>query len=133
MSGIYTVTITNAIGCSATNTTTVIVNASASVNLGPDIIQLNPPVILNAGPGFTSYSWNTGPTTQSISVSTNGQYIVTVFNGCTDSDTIQVNFTVGIENEDGSSVVVNLYPNPTDNGDFNVSIENLNEIGRAHV
>ncbi len=128
MSGDYTVTVTNGAGCSATATTTVVVNAQPSVNLGADVVQPNPPAVLNAGAGFASYLWSTTETTQTISVTTNGQYIVTVTAagvGCSDSDTINVNFTSGVVNVDGSVTNISLYPNPTSNGIFNVSIENI--------
>jgi hypothetical protein len=125
MSGEYIVTVTNAIGCTATNTTTVVVNESAFVNLGPDINQQNPPALLDAGTGFSSYLWSTNQTSQIISVTTSGQYSVTVSNGCTDSDTIQVEFAVDIENVDGTTIGVNLYPNPTNDCNFNLSIEQL--------
>jgi hypothetical protein len=122
---VYTVTVTNVAGCSATATTTVVVNANPVVNLGADIIQPNPPAILDAGAGFGSYLWSTTAVTQTISVNTNGQYIVTVTTaGCSDSDTINVNFTSGITNVDGSVTTMRLYPNPT-SGPFNVQIDNL--------
>ena len=49
---------------------------------------------LDAGSGFTSYLWNTGATSQTISATTAGEYRVTVTNasGCTASDT--VNFSL---------------------------------------
>jgi gliding motility-associated-like protein len=48
--------------------------------------------ILDAGPGFSSYTWNTGASSQSLSLSTNGLYKVTVKdkNGCVMSDSSQV-------------------------------------------
>jgi gliding motility-associated-like protein len=47
---------------------------------------------LNAGAGFTSYLWNTGATSQTITATTSGEYRVTVTNasGCNASDTINV-------------------------------------------
>ncbi len=48
--------------------------------------------ILNAGPSFTAYLWNTGNSSQQISVSGTGDYWVTVkaANGCKASDTLHV-------------------------------------------
>ncbi len=48
-------------------------------------------VVLNAGAGYSSYSWNTGATSQTLNVTQAGQYIVTVtISGCINSDTSQV-------------------------------------------
>ncbi len=46
--------------------------------------------VVDAGPGFSSYQWNTGATTQTISISAPGQYWVTVTNdqGCQRTDTV---------------------------------------------
>ncbi len=125
-SGTYTVTGTGANGCSSTASAPIVVGTNPTVNLGADIVQANPPAVLDAGAGFTSYLWSTSESTQTISVNTNGTYIVTVTNifGCTDSDTIQVNFTSGISNPDGSTTTMMLYPNPN-TGPFNVRIDNL--------
>ncbi len=122
----YTVTGTDANGCMNTATAPIVVGTNPTVNLGADIVQANPPAVLDAGAGFTSYLWSTTETTQTISVNANGTYIVTVTNifGCTDSDTIQVNFTSGISNPDGSTTTMMLYPNPN-TGPFNVRIDNL--------
>jgi hypothetical protein len=48
---------------------------------------------LDAGAGFTSYSWNTGAKTESIVPTTNGNYFVTVTNtgGCVYSEQATVN------------------------------------------
>jgi gliding motility-associated-like protein len=49
-------------------------------------------VALNAGPGFSSYLWNTGAVSQSISASTAGYYWVQVANGfnCSSRDSMQI-------------------------------------------
>ena len=57
-------------------------------------ICLNDSLELDAGPGKTEYSWNTGDTTQRIIVTQPGMYIVETFSGtdCFASDTINVNY-----------------------------------------
>lgn len=53
-------------------------------------------VVLDAGPGFKSYEWNTGATTQTITVSTPGTYTVKVTNifGCESTSSTQVSYSV---------------------------------------
>jgi len=63
------------------------------VNLGNDVsINQGDSVTLDAGAGFVSYLWSTGPVTQTITVNTTGCYWVRVTNGsgCTDRDTVCV-------------------------------------------
>ncbi len=120
----YTLTVTDGCGTIDTDVATVTINPLPVVNLGPNIVQPNPPAMLDAGAGFSSYLWSTGAVTQTINVNTNGTYWVTVTdaNGCSDSDTIQVNFTSGINNPDGSIATVSYYPNPS-NGIINMNIQ----------
>jgi len=97
---------TNSIVVSPTQTTTYYVDVSDGVGTCRDSVTVtvsdltsyNPlsdttrvcgiTVSLNAGSGYTAYTWNTGGTTQSITPTTSGFYKVTVTNaaGCTASD-----------------------------------------------
>jgi len=94
--GAYTVTVTNAAGCTGTATTVVTVHPNPIPNItGDSTLCLPQTSILNASggfPGFTSYFWSNGVFTQANTVSTIGTYTVTVTdnNGCTGSDSIQV-------------------------------------------
>ena len=88
----YIVTGTDVNGCVNTATVTVTVNGLLVVALGPNIIQCGGSAILNAGNPGSFYLWNNASTTQTISVSASGTYIVVVTdaNGCTGSDTALV-------------------------------------------
>jgi PKD repeat protein len=104
-SGTYTVTLTNGNGCVGTSaSTTVTVNSSPIVTItpgGPLTFCQGGNVTLTATAG-SSYLWNTGAVTQSIVVSTSGNYSVTVTSGagCTGASSI-------------TTVTVNPLPNPT--------------------
>ena len=54
--------------------------------------------LLDAGAGFTSYLWNTGETSQTISPSAYGFYSVTTTGGCSGTDTASVVGYSGAEN-----------------------------------
>ena len=97
-SGSYSVTVTNG-SCSATSApTSVTVNPSPAPVItpsGPTTFCGGGSVTLDAGSGFTTYSWSTGANTQTINVTASGNYTVTVTgaNGCTGaaSKTVTVN------------------------------------------
>ncbi|HRP88649.1 MAG TPA: PKD domain-containing protein [Edaphocola sp.] len=92
--GTYSVTVTNGTICQAKDTIVVTTTPGPSVNLGADkTICQGTSTTLNAGTGTgVSYLWNTGATTQTISVNTSGTYYVLKSNGsCAASDTVVVN------------------------------------------
>jgi len=92
-----------------------VVNALPTVSLGPDTIQTGSlSYDLDAGVGFISYLWSTTETTQLITVTTSGDYCVTVTdsNNCSNSDCVYLDFMVGIHNLNQESVVT-ILPNPT--------------------
>jgi hypothetical protein len=92
VSGTYFVTVTNANGCSSSDTINVNFNAGPIVDLGNDITQCGGTVTLDAGNPGSTYLWNTNATTQTITVNTSGSYSVTVTNssGCTGTDFVNV-------------------------------------------
>ena len=87
--GSYFVTVTYPTGCTAMSDTITIASATGQFYLtintpGDDsLCQPNGQVILDAG-NFASFNWNTGATTQQITVSSLGVYYVNVTdsNGC---------------------------------------------------
>ena len=113
----YTVTVSNASGCSAVGSATVVVNVLPSIFFSGNttICQGQSTTIVASG-GY-SYLWSTGATTNSISVSDPGVYKVNVTNSlnCMRSDSVIVvvrdNPTVNVNGSSiicqGSSAVLN--------------------------
>ncbi|MBI4947454.1 MAG: hypothetical protein HY840_13765, partial [Bacteroidetes bacterium] len=106
MAGIYTITVTNANGCTSTATTNVTVNAlpvATAASNSP--VCIGQPLTLTGGPnGMTTYSWS-GPlaysnNTQSPTVSASatagmaGIYTITVTNGNGCTSTASTNVTI---------------------------------------
>ncbi|NJM79223.1 MAG: T9SS type B sorting domain-containing protein [Flavobacterium sp.] len=92
----------------------------------------NNPVILEAGNGFTSYTWNTNPVqnSQSITVNTAGIYEVILENnlGCTKTQTFTVNsseiatiqsITINDFAENNTATIVSI-----GNGNYEFSLDN---------
>ncbi len=93
--GDYSVTVTNNFNCVARDTITITHLAFPVVDLGADTaICPSRPLILNAENPGAAYLWNNGSTTQTITVSQEGPYAVTVTNAanCVGSDTINITF-----------------------------------------
>ncbi|HCT84817.1 MAG TPA: hypothetical protein DF296_06420 [Candidatus Margulisbacteria bacterium] len=98
--GIYTINTSTSLGCDSTITIILTLNPAPSVQLPPDQSLCNVTSFeLDAGPGFATYLWNTGETTQKIVISHHGTYWVTVtaLNGCSDTDEIVITTLSSIE------------------------------------
>ena len=94
--GTYTLTVTDANGCSASASSNVTAGTSMSINLSDVTFCHHDSIVLDAGYPGMSYSWMPGgQTTQSIMISRGGTYSVTVTDpaGCSGSVTIQANET----------------------------------------
>ena len=83
--GTYKVTVTNAFGCTGTDSVIVTQLTPPAPSITGGLSLCSGSTTLNAGGGFAAYSWTSGQSTQLIVVSAPGTYTVTVtdFNGCT--------------------------------------------------
>ncbi|HFA49225.1 MAG TPA: hypothetical protein ENJ95_09430, partial [Bacteroidetes bacterium] len=90
--GIYGVTVTDENGCIATDEQQLETGSSLSPQVVP-LYGCDGTAELDAGGGFSSYLWANGETGQSISVTANGSYSVTVSDGagCTGEAAAEVN------------------------------------------
>ncbi len=92
--GSYIGTVTNADGCSRSDTVDV-TESPLFVNLGPDLnICDGDSTLLDAGITGSSYAWSTGQTTSQIWVTTGGTYVAEATDSsgtCVAKDTILVN------------------------------------------
>ena len=90
--GSYVVTVSDGT-CTNKDTSFVNLTSSLAIHIGNDTsICPSGSVTFNAGPGFVSYHWSNGDSTQSITVSAAGSYSVTVLagSGCVAKDTAVV-------------------------------------------
>ena len=90
-SGIYSVKVSDSYGCEARDTININMSGLPFVDIGADqSFCSGNSILLDAGTGFNSYSWSTGNTAQSITITTTGTYSVSVTNddGCTGFDVV---------------------------------------------
>lgn len=90
----YVVSVSNTAGCTGTDSTTVTIGGGLTVTAGPDTTICAGGTAMLTATGGTSYAWNNGDTTATVSVSpgTATTYLVTVSdgNGCTGIDSAAV-------------------------------------------
>jgi gliding motility-associated-like protein len=92
-SGTYTVTVTDAIGCSGTASKTLVINPNPPTTIiGDTQLCDGEQSTLDAGAGYIAYNWSNGAQTQLATVNTTDTYTVTVTSngGCTQTASIQV-------------------------------------------
>ncbi|HAW19498.1 MAG TPA: hypothetical protein DCX14_04875 [Flavobacteriales bacterium] len=126
--GTVSVTVTSFFGCEAEETasiTAIVSNPTPSISSTSSYA----PVTMDAGSGYAAYFWNTGETTQTISVAVAGTYTCTVTdgNGCQGSSDKKAKIWAnGIGDvEDGGSLV--MYPNPATTA-INLSFSSVDEV-----
>jgi gliding motility-associated-like protein len=88
----YKVVAQEAHGCFASDSVYVTVNTVPAIHLGNDTsFCANQSVILDAGHGYDTYTWNTGVSAEKITVKQKGDYsVVATLNGCIASDTLNI-------------------------------------------
>ena len=90
------------------------INSIPVISLGNDTaLESGNSIVLDAGSGFASYSWNTTATTQFITTAISGDYFVMVTdaNGCSVSDTISISI-ISRNGSISNSMQLEIYPNP---------------------
>jgi hypothetical protein len=126
--GTYTVTITDANGC--TTVATIVVAEPAAISLSSTITADNGTgngaidlTVAGGTPGFT-YAWSNGATTEDITGLAGGTYTVTVTdqNGCTSTSTFNVDIVIGVV--DAFGLEMTAWPNPFGK-QFTVSLTGL--------
>ena len=128
MSGSYTVTVTDILGCTDQRTGVIgYTNELPNVDLGPDVGYGPSQVTLSTGVNGT-HVWSTGATSNALTFplasDTSIWVVVTDGNGCVNSDTINVSLYLGAETIPYSASI-KLYPNPTYD-QLNIQIEEVN-------
>jgi hypothetical protein len=137
MQSSYSVTVTNANGCSNTSSITIGFGAVCNItgNLDPNQGQTTE---LCAPADLASYLWSTGDTTRCTTVNASGTYSVTVVNanGCTSSCSANVAYhIIVVANSDSllyntGNLQVQAYPNPFQKTS---TIEFMNTESSSHV
>lgn len=116
----------------------VITKEIKTLYLGKDTIMCNGnQLVLNAGPGFTTYQWFDNSIAQTLTVGSSGSYWVQVTTAanCPFRDTIEVTFVpcTNVEPEKRSKEKLTVYPNPSD-GRFTLEMEtNASGLSRIRV
>ena len=94
-SGVYTVTVTSAEGCSASTNFTVTVNPLPNVNITGNSSFCQSTTTTLSATGASTYAWSNGSTVDAITINAAGTYTVTGTdaNGCSNTATHSVSVT----------------------------------------
>ena len=116
----------NPVGCKAEDSVMVTLHPLPVVDFGTfdtTICQGNT-IILDAGNPGSTYSWNSGQMTQTISVSSPALYVATVtdVNGCSGIGAIRVNTEICTGIDALAGIEVKAYPNPKE-GKFQLELQ----------
>lgn len=110
----YWVRITNN-GTSCSDTITITVDPLKSLLQANTYVCGDTVTTLDAGPGFTSYLWNTGATVQKIPVTANGTYHVKITDSlCSQTDSTRVLFIAAIKDFTAKAMKDSVCPGDKD-------------------
>jgi len=123
--GTYTVTITDANGC--TSTAEAIINQPAPISVITDSTidhggcTGSASVIVSGGVSPYTYFWSNGNTTFDLTGQCRGKYCcaITDANGCVKNVCISIRSTTGIDGIESGDEPIKVYPNPN-NGQFTI-------------
>jgi gliding motility-associated-like protein len=96
MAGYYFLQATDQVGCTDQKSIELIVSENpVAVFHGTDTLEMQAGDVLDAGTGLSSYHWNTGDSTASIVINSEGMYTVEMESpvGCLGSDSVYVKLT----------------------------------------
>lgn len=94
--GLYTLLATDRVGCTDQKSIELIVSENPIAAFhGTDTLEMHAGDLLDAGSGLSSYLWNTGDTTESLVINSEGMYSVEMESpvGCLGSDSVYVKLT----------------------------------------
>ncbi len=112
----YTVTATDQTSCTATGSVSVTVQNPPVVSIGNNLnlcYNQVPTTLSTTGGPYISYNWSTSETTSTISVSTPGNYSVTVYDGVCSATSNTILLTVFQETEPTLLVDTGMCPGET--------------------
>jgi hypothetical protein len=111
--GLYYLEVSNDKGCSFSDSINIYEYDSPVISIGGDTaLRTSEPLTLTPGPGFASYMWSTGETSESIKVVDKNTYSVTVTdaNGCTGFAEMSVTSSAGNYKLERSQIGVSPIP-----------------------
>jgi gliding motility-associated-like protein len=126
--GVYTLLATDRVGCTDQKSIELIVSENPVAAFhGTDTLEMQAGDVLDAGAGLSSYLWNTGDTTESIMINSEGMYSVEMESpvGCLGSDSVYVKLATE-EIPETHLFIPNAFTPDGDgiNDNFNISYNN---------